>query len=100
MSVRTLCDLTAKVGSLDLRFTPSPTGVESMLGHLIVASRKDQYYLTEITLTGEFQNIFVHGRADGYDPNLNQLEEFKTYKGYLVITIGNCIGRKLKYMRS
>ena len=54
-----------------------------MLGHLIVASRRDQHYLTEITLTGEYQNIFVRGRADGYDPNLNQLEEFKTYKGLL-----------------
>ena len=83
ISVRTLCDLTAKIGSLDLRFTPSPTAIEGMLGHLIVASRRDQHYQTEITLTGEYENIFVRGRADGYDPNLNQLEEFKTYKGNL-----------------
>ena len=33
ISVRTLCDLTAKKGSLDQRFTPSPTALEGMMGH-------------------------------------------------------------------
>ena len=61
ISVRALCDLTAKIGSLDLRFTSSPTVIEGMLGHLMVASRRDQYYLTEITLAGEYENIFVCG---------------------------------------
>ncbi len=75
--------MTAKTGSLDQRFTPSPTAVEGMLGHLIVTSRRNQNYLTEITLTGEHQNIYVRGRADGYDPDLNQLEEVKTFKGHL-----------------
>ena len=83
ISVRTLCELTAKTGSLDQRFTPSPTAIEGMLGHLAVAYRREHYYQTEITLTGEYQNIFVRGRADGYDPELNQLEEVKTYKGHL-----------------
>ena len=54
-----------------------------MLGQLVVTSRRDHNYLTEITLTGEFENIYVRGRADGYDPDLNQLEEVKTYKGHL-----------------
>ena len=54
-----------------------------MLGHQVVASRRDHTYLTEITVTGEYQNIFIRGRADGYDPDLNQLEEIKTYKGHL-----------------
>ena len=83
ISVRTLCELTAKTGSLDQRFTPSPTAIEGMLGHYVVTSRREHYYQTEITLTGEYQNIFVRGRADGYDPELNQLEEIKTYKGVL-----------------
>jgi len=83
ISVRTLCELTAKTGSLDQRFTPSPTAIEGMLGHYAVTSRREHYYQTEITLTGEHQNIFVRGRADGYDPELNQLEEIKTYKGLL-----------------
>ena len=54
-----------------------------MQGHQVVTSRRDYTYLTEITLTGEYQNIFIRGRADGYDPDLNQLEEIKTYKGHL-----------------
>lgn len=83
ISVRTLCELTAKTGSLDQRFTPSPTAIEGMLCHLAVAYRREHYYQTEITLTGEYQNIFVRGRADGFDPELNQLEEVKTYKGHL-----------------
>lgn len=53
------------------------------MGHHAVTARRDYSYLTEVTLTGEFQNIYVRGRADGYDPNLNQLEEIKTYKGHL-----------------
>lgn len=63
------------MGSLDQRFTPFPTAAEGVLGHLVVASRRNHNYLTEITFTGEYQNIFVRGRADGYDPCLNQLEE-------------------------
>ncbi len=81
--MRTLCELTAKVGSLDQRFTPSPTALEGMMGHAAVTYRRDYNYQTEITLTGEYQKIYVRGRADGYDPNLNQLEEIKTFKGTL-----------------
>lgn len=83
ISVRSLCELTAKEGDLDLRFTPSPTAIEGMAGHFMVTSRRGYDYQTEITLTGEFQNIFVRGRADGYDPDLQQLEEIKTFKGLL-----------------
>ena len=53
------------------------------MGHQTVTSRRDYSYRTEVSLTGEFQNIYVRGRADGYDPDLNQLEEIKTYKGHL-----------------
>ncbi len=81
--MRGLCDLTAKTGDLDQRFTPSPTALEGMMGHLAVTSRRDAHYQTEVSLTGEYENIFVRGRADGYDPALNQLEEIKTYKGQL-----------------
>ncbi len=51
------------------------------MGHLAVTARRDANYQTEVSLTGEYENIFVRGRADGYDPDLNQLEEIKTYKG-------------------
>lgn len=78
-----MCDLTARIGDLDQRFTPSPTALEGMMGHNTVTSRRPPGYQTEITLTGEYKNIFVRGRADGYDPDINQLEEIKTYKGLL-----------------
>lgn len=54
-----------------------------MSGHQAVTARRDYNYQTEVTLTGEFQNIYVRGRADGFDPVLSQLEEIKTYKGHL-----------------
>ena len=40
VSVRTLCHFTARSGDLDLRFTPSPTGVEGIAGHQTVTSRR------------------------------------------------------------
>ncbi|WP_227871379.1 ATP-dependent DNA helicase [Novimethylophilus kurashikiensis] len=73
----------ARVGDLDQRFTPSPTALEGMIGHNTVTSRRPPNYQTEIPLTGEYKNIFVRGRADGYDPDSNQLEEIKTFKGLL-----------------
>lgn len=78
-----MCDLTARIGDLDQRFTPSPTALEGMMGHNTVTARRSPSYQTEITLTGEYKNIFVRGRADGYDPDINQLEEIKTFKGLL-----------------
>ncbi|MDR2219047.1 MAG: ATP-dependent DNA helicase [Methylobacillus sp.] len=81
ISVRALCDLVARTGDLDQRFTPAPTAIEGMLGHNIVTSRRPPGYLTEIPLAGEYGNLFVRGRADGYDPQDNLLEEIKTFKG-------------------
>src|SRR6185312_1702880 len=34
-------------------------------------------------LSGEFGDLRVRGRADGYDPVAQRLEEFKTYRGDL-----------------
>ncbi|ACT49654.1 helicase c2 [Methylovorus glucosotrophus SIP3-4] len=81
--MRAMCDLVARRGDLDQRFTPAPTALEGMMGHTSVTSNRNASYETEIALTGEYQNIFVRGRADGYDPELNQLEEIKTFKGLL-----------------
>lgn len=54
-----------------------------MLGHGTVTARRPPGYQTEIPLTGEYKNIFIRGRADGYDPQDNLLEEIKTFKGLL-----------------
>ncbi|MCF2133652.1 MULTISPECIES: ATP-dependent DNA helicase [Mycetohabitans] len=83
IAVRALCEFTAKQGDLDLRFTPSPSAEEGRIGHRVVASRRHADYQTEISVTGEFQELTVRGRADGYDPQRGRLEEIKTYRGEL-----------------
>ena len=83
VAVRALCEFTAKQGDLDLRFTPTPTAQEGIEGHAIVAARRADDYEREISLAGDFGPLHVRGRADGYDPRHNQLEEIKTYRGDL-----------------
>lgn len=81
VAVRALCEFTAKVGDLDLRFTPSPTAQQGIAGHRTVASRRSAGYQTEVSLEGQYQSLTVRGRADGYDPQGNVLEEVKTFRG-------------------
>ncbi|CRM65880.1 bifunctional ATP-dependent DNA helicase/DNA polymerase III subunit epsilon [Pseudomonas sp. 24 E 13] len=83
VAVRALCEFTAKVGDLDLRFTPSPSAQEGIVGHRTVASRRSAHYQNEVALEGEYEQLKVRGRADGYDPDNNRLEEVKTYRGDL-----------------
>ncbi|MCH2340023.1 ATP-dependent DNA helicase [Pseudomonas sp. NPDC047963] len=83
VAVRALCEFTAKQGDLDLRFTPSPTALEGIAGHTTVTARRGDTYEREVTLEGTYRNLCVRGRADGYDPTKNQLEEIKTYRGDL-----------------
>lgn len=83
VAVRALCEFTAKVGDLDLRFTPSPTAQEGIVGHRTVAARRGPQYQSEVSLSGAYHELNVRGRADGYDAALNQLEEVKTYRGDL-----------------
>lgn len=83
VAVRALCEFSAKVGDLDLRFTPSPTAQEGIEGHRRVVARRAAGYESEIPLEGEYQALRVRGRADGYDPVCNRLEEIKTHRGDL-----------------
>ncbi|POA21936.1 ATP-dependent DNA helicase [Pseudomonas sp. FW300-N1A1] len=83
IAVRALCEFTAKTGDLDLRFTPSPTALEGIAGHRTVASRRSATYQNEVALQGQYRQLTVRGRADGYDPEQNRLEEIKTYRGEL-----------------
>ncbi|MCG5077398.1 ATP-dependent DNA helicase [Paraburkholderia tagetis] len=83
VAVRTLCEFTAKRGDLDLRFTPSPDASEGRAGHAAIAARRPAGYETEVALTSVFGTLTVRGRADGYDPARQRLEEFKTYRGDL-----------------
>lgn len=83
VAVRAMCEFTAWRGDLDLRFTPAPTALEGIAGHGAVTSRRGARYETEIPLTGTWRTLTVRGRADGYDPAANRLEEIKTYRGNL-----------------
>ncbi|MFZ6735515.1 helicase C-terminal domain-containing protein [Undibacterium sp. Ji42W] len=83
VAVRALCEFTAKQGDLDLRFTPSPTAEQGMAGHATVALRRNSSYQREVKLDGQHGSLHVRGRADGYDPDLQQIEEIKTYLGDL-----------------
>jgi DNA excision repair protein ERCC-2 len=78
VSVRALCEFAAKRGHLDHRFTPAPSASEGHFAHRWVQARRPGHYLSELPLSAEFSGIQVRGRADGYDPNLNRLEEIKT----------------------
>lgn len=83
VAVRALTEFTAKQGDLDLRFTPSPTALEGIAGHAVVTSRRAAGYQTEVSLSGEYRHLLVRGRADGYDPVRNRVEEIKTFRGDL-----------------
>ncbi|WP_346796596.1 ATP-dependent DNA helicase [Halomonas sp. Bachu 37] len=83
VAVRALCDFTAREGDLDHRFTPAPSAREGVEGHTLVASRRGEDYLAELPLSGSFEGLTVTGRADGYDPTANRLEEVKTHRGSL-----------------
>ena len=81
VAVRELCEFVAKQGDLDLRFTPAPTAQEGIAGHAIVAARRPAGYRSEVPLSGQHGLLSVKGRADGYDPHRNRVEEVKTHKG-------------------
>lgn len=89
VAVRTLCEFTAKTGDLDLRFTPSPTAQEGIEGHALVRAGRRNSYQSEVSLTAAYRHLEVRGRADGYDPEANRLEEIKTYRGDLATMPGN-----------
>ncbi|MCC8395282.1 ATP-dependent DNA helicase [Paraburkholderia sp. MMS20-SJTR3] len=83
VAVRAMCEFTARRGDLDLRFTPAPTSLEGIAGHQMVAGRRATGYESELALSGSHRSLTVRGRADGYDPLANRLEEVKTYRGDL-----------------
>ncbi len=83
IAVRALCEFTAKRGDLDLRFTPSPTAQEGIAGHGVVTQRRGAGYESEISFAGNHRHLIVRGRADGFDPARQQLEEIKTFRGDL-----------------
>ena len=83
VAVRALCEFAAREGDLDLRFTPAPSAREGIAGHQAVSANRPAGHRSEVPLTGTFRNLVVRGRADGYDPARQRLEEVKTFRGEL-----------------
>jgi DNA excision repair protein ERCC-2 len=83
LAVRELCEFAAKRGDLDHRFTPSPSAQEGITGHKIVAGRRGSTRRSEVVVSGQYKELLVRGRADGFDENAGLLEEVKTYRGEL-----------------
>ncbi len=83
VAVRTLCEFAARTGDLDLRYTPAPTPEEGITGHSAVQNRRGAGYQAEIPLSGQCGELLLSGRADGYEPYKNRLEEIKTHRGDL-----------------
>ena len=81
VSVRSLCEFTAKAGDLDRRFTPSATAMEGIQSQQTVVARRGPDYESEIVLQGRCGDLRVRGRADGFDPRRGCLEEIKTIRG-------------------
>jgi DNA excision repair protein ERCC-2 len=82
VSVRSLCEFSARRGDLDRRFTPSATALEGLAGQAAVVARRGSGYETEVALEGRYQTLRVRGRADGYDTVRCCLEEIKTIRGH------------------
>jgi Rad3-related DNA helicase len=81
VSVRSLCEFTAKRGDLDRRFTPSATALEGQAGQMAVLARRSGGYETELPLEGRYGHLRVRGRADGFEADVRRLEEIKTIRG-------------------
>lgn len=84
ISVRALCEFSARAGDLDLRFTPAPSATQGVQVHQQVQRKRQAAsptYQAEVPLRGLWQDLDVRGRADGYEPATRTLEEIKTWRG-------------------
>jgi hypothetical protein len=103
IAVRALCEFTAKTSAISTCASPRPhLPMEGMAGHRTVASRRSDGLSKPKSRSKAClpASLKVKGRADGYDPAQNCLEEIKTYRGDLSKQPANhratCIGRRLK----
>ncbi|XGA79732.1 ATP-dependent DNA helicase [Halomonas sp. CH40] len=85
VAVRSLCEFAARTGSLEYRYTPSPSAEEGIAGHQWAQSQRPAGYQAEYLLEGACLGVQLRGRADGYhaDATPVYLEEIKTHRGDL-----------------
>ncbi len=82
IGVRELAAFCHRRGSIDHRFTPSPTGEQGMEGHRRIYRRRPPGYRSEYPVSHRHEHagivLRLEGRADGYDPEQGLVEEIKT----------------------
>ena len=83
VSVRTLCEFSDRSGDIDLRYTPAPTAIEGIKGHKRLQTRRPKSYIAEFAISVDIDGFQLKGRADGWDPIQNRVEEIKTHRGDL-----------------
>jgi DNA excision repair protein ERCC-2 len=83
VSVRTLCEFCDRSGDIDLRYTPAPTAIEGIKGHKRLQTRRPKSYIAEFAISVDINGFQLKGRADGWDPIQNRVEEIKTHRGDL-----------------
>lgn len=83
ISVRSLCEFTARTGDIDLRYTPAPTALEGIEGHQRLQRKRPKSYSAEYPLEIELEGLLLRGRADGVDISNRLVEEIKTHRGDL-----------------
>lgn len=83
LSIRTLCEFCDRAGDIDLRYTPAPTALEGIQGHKRLQTRRPKTYIAEFPLAEDIDGFHLKGRADGWDPSQNRVEEIKTHRGNL-----------------
>ena len=81
VSVRALCDFTARRGDLDLALRPSSTAAEGLAIHRRVAEQADPDRRHEVAVAADLDGLRVRGRIDAVDDARGLIEEVKSYRG-------------------
>lgn len=82
IAVTDLANFCHRSGDIDYRFKPSPTGAQGIAGHQRLYARRADSYQSEFPVehlhTQADTCVLLRGRADGYDPVQQLVEEIKT----------------------
>lgn len=81
VSVRALCEFTARTGDLDHRLRPTTTAVEGLAVHRRFADAAREGRRCEVPLEAVIGGLRVRGRADAVDDANDGVEEVKSSRG-------------------
>ncbi|MGE0315718.1 MAG: ATP-dependent DNA helicase [Lautropia sp.] len=81
VSVRALCDFTARCGDLDLALRPTASAAEGLAIHQRAAQAADAGLRHEVPVAVEIDGLRVRGRIDALDEARGRVEEIKSHRG-------------------